>query len=44
MSSLLPCIALTGGIMSKFISKYMQYVYFLEGYMNREFIQSQALT
>lgn len=26
MSSILPCIAITGGIMNKFISAYMQYV------------------
>lgn len=26
MSSILPCIAITGGIMNKFISTYMQYV------------------
>ena len=44
MSSVLPCIAITGGVMNKFVSKYMQYVYFLEVFVNREFIQSQALT
>jgi len=27
MSSILPCIAITGGIMNKFISSYMQYVH-----------------
>jgi len=26
MSSMLPCIAITGAVMNKFISKYMQYV------------------
>ena len=26
MSSILPCIAITGAVMSKFISEYMQYV------------------
>lgn len=26
LSSMLPCIAITGGIMNKFISNYMQYV------------------
>jgi len=27
MSSMLPCIAITGAVMNKFISKYMQYVF-----------------
>ena len=27
MSSIIPCIAITGGVMNKFVSKYMQYVY-----------------
>jgi ATP-binding cassette subfamily B (MDR/TAP) protein 1 len=31
MTSILPCISITGGIMNKFISKYIQYVYFFEG-------------
>jgi ATP-binding cassette, subfamily B (MDR/TAP), member 1 len=44
MSSMLPCIAITGGVMNKFVSKYMQYVYFLEVFVNCEFNQSQALT
>ena len=26
LSSILPCIAITGGVMNKFISAYMQYV------------------
>lgn len=29
LSSMLPCIAVTGGIMNRFISGYMQYVYAL---------------
>jgi ATP-binding cassette, subfamily B (MDR/TAP), member 1 len=34
LSSILPCIAITGGVMNKFVSGYMQYVYdlLLESY------------
>jgi ATP-binding cassette subfamily B (MDR/TAP) protein 1 len=38
MSSILPCIIITVGLMSKFIAKYMQYVYVLEISMNCEFM------
>jgi ATP-binding cassette subfamily B (MDR/TAP) protein 1 len=44
LSSMLPCIAITGGLMNRFASNYMQYVDFLWVFMNCEFIQSQALT
>jgi ATP-binding cassette subfamily B (MDR/TAP) protein 1 len=43
LSSMLPCIAITGGVMNQFLSKYMQCVYLLEVFMNCEFIQYQAL-
>jgi ATP-binding cassette subfamily B (MDR/TAP) protein 1 len=38
MSSMLPCISITGALMNKFISKYMQYVCFLDIFMNSEFM------
>jgi ATP-binding cassette subfamily B (MDR/TAP) protein 1 len=44
MTSILPCISLSLGVTNKFVSKYMQYVYFLEAFMKCKFIQSQALT
>ena len=38
MSSMLPCIAVSGAVMDKFISKYMQYVYLPEVFINCELI------
>ena len=38
VSAILPCIVITGGVMNKFVSKYMQCVYFsLQLFLNLPF-------
>jgi ATP-binding cassette subfamily B (MDR/TAP) protein 1 len=38
LSSMLPCIGISGAFMNKFVSKYMQCVYFPEFFINSELI------
>jgi hypothetical protein len=38
MTSILPCIAVTGGLMQKFVSKYMQSVMIQFGSFNRNWL------